>query len=358
MHARGAERIDRHRRAKRRVDAAREAQHHAGEAVVVDIVAKAHHAGRVIGLVALLDRLERTLDAAPALFTPLPHGARDHWPKGGQLHREAAVGIEREGRALEHQFVLPADHVEVDQRQAALDHAIDRDVLADRQLVALVRRGVGDEQDLAAGLENAFDWVGSPDVLADRHPDAHALKDDRAGRGAGHEHPLFVEDAVIRQVDLEPHRLDPATGQERHRIVQPAVLDPWQANQRGRPSVRRLPRQLLQSRAARLLEGRLQDEVFRRIAGEEEFRRQHEVGPERRSLGARLAQPVAVARDVADNRGNLRERDDEAVGGRRHGEDLARAGRQGQLSRGALPSPVRERAGDEGSGGEIRPRPC
>ena len=42
----GAQRVDRHRRAERRIDAAGEAQHDAGKAVVVDIVAQAHHAAR------------------------------------------------------------------------------------------------------------------------------------------------------------------------------------------------------------------------------------------------------------------------------------------------------------------------
>ena len=39
-----------------RVDAAREAEHHALEAVLVDIVAQAEHAGRIVGLVVLLDQ--------------------------------------------------------------------------------------------------------------------------------------------------------------------------------------------------------------------------------------------------------------------------------------------------------------
>ena len=154
--------------------------------------------------------------------------------KAGQLHGEAAVGVQRERGALEDELVLSADEVEINQRQAALDHARNRDILADRELVALVRRRVGDEQDLAAGLEDAFDRVGSPDVLADRHADAHALKDDRARRGARRKHPLLVENAVVRQVDLEPHRFDPAMREERHRVVQLALLDPRQADQHRR----------------------------------------------------------------------------------------------------------------------------
>ena len=41
-----AERIDRHHRADRRIDAAGEAEHDAGKAVLVDVVAQALHAGK------------------------------------------------------------------------------------------------------------------------------------------------------------------------------------------------------------------------------------------------------------------------------------------------------------------------
>jgi hypothetical protein len=37
------------------------------------------------------------------------------------LHRQLAAGVEHEAAAVEHLVVLPAHHVEVDQRQAGLD---------------------------------------------------------------------------------------------------------------------------------------------------------------------------------------------------------------------------------------------
>ena len=83
-----------------------------------------------------------------------------------------------------------------------------------------------------------------------------------------------------------------------------------------------------QAVAAGLLEGGLQHQVLGRIAGEIELRRHHEVGAEAARLRPRLSQPVAVAGDVADDEGNLRERDDETVGGGGHGRDLAGAARR------------------------------
>ena len=316
--------------------------------MLLDIVAQAQHAGRIIGLVALLDDLARALDAAPALVAALPDRARDHRAKGRKLDGEAAVGVERERGALEHELVLPADHVEIDQRQAALDHARHRDVLADDELVALIGRGVADEQDLAAGLEDALDRVRPPDVLADRDADPDAAKDDRPRRRAGDEHPLLVEHAVVRQVDLEPHRLDAALVEERHGVVQPAFLDPGQADEHRRPAVRGLARELLAGGAARLLEGGLQHQILGRVAGEVKLRRHDEVGAEASRFPPRLAQPVTVAGDVADDERDLREGDDEAVRVRGHGGILAEG--EGGCNRGRdLPSPVRARSG-EGSG--------
>ena len=328
MHPLRAQRVDRHRRAQSRIDAARQAEHDAGKAVVLDIVAQAHDAGRIVRFVALLDHLARTLDAAPARVAPLPDRARHHRAEGGQLRAEAAVGVERERAAVEHELVLSADHVEIDERQAALDDARHGDVLANGELVALVRRGVGDEQNFAARFEDAFDRVGTPDVLADRNADAHAAKHDRPRRRARREHALLVEDAVIGQIDLEPHRLDPPAIEQRHGVIELAVLDPGQADQRRRPAVGGVARELLAGRPAGLLERRLQHQILGRIAGEIELRRHHDVGPEGRGLLARFAQPVAVARDVADDRRDLGERDDEAVGRGGHGRDFS-AGRRG-----------------------------
>ena len=249
------------------------------------------------------------------------------------MRAEAAVGVERERAAVEDELVLAADHVEIDEREAALDHPRDRDVLADGELVALIRRGVGNEQDLAAGFEDAFDRVRPPDVLADRNPDPDAAKHDRPRRRPGREHPLLVEDAVVGQIDLEPDRLDPPAIEQRHGVVKLAVLDPGQADQRRRPAVGGVAGKLFHRRAASLLERGLEHQVLGRIAGEIEFRRHHDIGPERRSLRARFAQPVAVPRDVADDRGDLRERNDEAVGGGGgHGRDLARGVGWGQTN--------------------------
>ena len=331
--ASGAQRVDGHGGAERRIDAAGEAEHDAGKPVVLDVIAQAHHAGGVIALVALLYRRALTLGAAPALLAAFPDGARHTRAERGQLDGERAVRVQGERAALEHEFVLAADLVEIDHRQPALDHARNRDALADRELVALVRRGVGNQEDFAAGLGDAFDGLRPPDVLADRHADPDAAKRQRPGRRAGAEHPLLVEHAVIRQIDLEAHRLDAPARQQGDGVVERALLDPGQADQHGGAAVGGLARERLASRAARLLERGLQHQVLGRITRKIQFGREHEVGAERGGLRARCSQAAEIALDVADDGGDLRERDDEPVGGCGHGESLARRRGGGQMGR-------------------------
>ena len=88
---------------------------------------------------------------------------------------------------------------------------------------------------------------------------------------------------------------------------------PGQADQRRRPAVRGVARQFLARRAAGLLKCRLQHQILGRIAGEIELGRHHDVGPEGCGFFTRSAQTVAVARNVADDRGDLGERDNKTV---------------------------------------------
>ena len=76
-----------------------------------------------------------------------------------------------------------------------------------------------------------------------------------------------------------------------------------------------LARQRLDRGAAGRLERRLEHQVFRRIAGDEQLGKRHEIGAQRGRLVARAAHLVGIAGDVADGRIELRQRDIQAVGG-------------------------------------------
>ena len=54
--------------------------------------------------------------------------------EGRELSHELAVGAEHEGRAVEHQLILAADLVNIDQRQGCFDDARDGEVEPDVEL--------------------------------------------------------------------------------------------------------------------------------------------------------------------------------------------------------------------------------
>jgi hypothetical protein len=147
--------------------------------------------------------------AAPALGGLGPAGLDFLFLPVAHLHGEAAVAVDHEAGAVEHQFVLPADAVEVGQRQpgidrAALGHAID----AQRVLVDLVGAAVDADEHLGPEIGEVAADVGLPDVLADRHSDHGPAHDDRFGQRAGLEQPHLVERAVVGQLVLEARRGD------------------------------------------------------------------------------------------------------------------------------------------------------
>ena len=245
-----------------------------------------------------------------------------------QLRRHREIGVQRKRGAVEHQFVLSADLVEIDQRQPAFGDPGHRDRQPHIVLVARIRRAVRHHQNFRAGLGETFDDVFvvlgflQPDVLADRHPDPDAADGDGTGGRTAREQPLFVEHAVIRQVGLVADRRDAPAVEQRAGVIELAVLDPGAADQHGRAAVGGLPRQLLDGRAAGRLKGRFQHQIFRRIAGNEQFGQHHEIGAVGAALRARGAGLGGVAGDVAHRRVQLGQRDRKLIGSFGHGASL------------------------------------
>ncbi len=143
--------------------------------------------------------------------------------------------------------------------------------------------------------------------------------------GPSREHALFVEYAVIRQVDLESDGGDAALVQQGAGVVELAVLDPGRADQDGRPAIGGFPRELLDRGAAGRLKCRLQNQVFRRIAGNEQFRQNDQIGAIGASLHARGACLGGIARDVTHRRVQLGQRDRKLRGAFGHGAMVPRA---------------------------------
>ena len=307
---------------KAEIDAAREPDENAREAVLGDVVAHAQE-HRLIGrLEPVADGRNPLRRAAPALALALPARRRDLLAPGGELGRERVVGIEREGGAVEHQLVLPADLINVDERQARLVHARHREIEALVGLVALERRAVDDDEDFRPRLDERLAHVWKPHVLANLEPEPHPLEDDRARRRARDEDALLVEDAVVWQFVLEADIGDVAALEQEGRVEELVAAAPGCAQDHGRPAVRRLLGEILDRDLDRIRKSGLQDQIFGRIAGDDELGRHHEIGILLRRLGARAAEGRDVARDVADRRVELRQGDREDVG---HGPRAARA---------------------------------
>src|SRR4030095_13125152 len=87
-----------------------------------DIVPQSQHAGKIIRLVALLDRSDRSIDAPPAIAGALPMRRLDGFAEGRELEGERAIAVQGKRGAVEHELVLPADLVDIDQRHAAPGH--------------------------------------------------------------------------------------------------------------------------------------------------------------------------------------------------------------------------------------------
>ena len=106
------------------------------------------------------------------------------------------------------------------------------------------------------------------------------------------------------------------------RVEELVAAAPGCPQDHGRPAVRRLLGEILDRTLDRVRKSGLQDQIFGRIAGDDELGRDHEIGALLRRRGARAAEGRDVASDVADRRVELRQGDREDVG---HGPRAAQA---------------------------------
>ena len=137
---------------------------------------------------------------------------------------------------------------------------------------------------------------------------------DRPRQRPAREDAVFVEDAVVGQLDLVAETRDGAIVEERDRIVDLTVLRPGGPDDDPRATVGGILGEGLDGGPAGVLESRLEDEVLGRIAGDEELGENQHVGAELRRFGARGPCLGEVAVDVADQGVELGNGDAESVG--------------------------------------------
>ncbi len=210
--------------------------------------------------------------------------------------RSARIGDER--GAVEHELVLAAHAIDVDDREAAFARARLDGCAPVGVLSHVVRRAVRHHDERCARVARLRGRIRPPDVLADHDADRDASRLEDAWRRAGSEIARLVEHRVVGQRLLAVHVGDLAGAHDGCRVVQRArgtlretdddrlVLD-------GRGERCELAR-------ARVDEGRPQQEVLGRVAAKRQLGRDHElgVGAPRRPDG--VEDRARVGRKVAD----------------------------------------------------------
>ncbi len=119
--------------------------------------------------------------------------------------------------------------------------------MAHIHLAAVVRRTVRYEQDFSTGFRERFaDAEIVPDLFANRNADSHAPEIIRSRDLALIEDALFIELAIIRQIDLVTQS-DHLAAIEQGDGIMPALLAlARQTDHDTRPAIRRFGRQRLQ----------------------------------------------------------------------------------------------------------------
>ena len=187
--------------------------------------------------------------------------------------------------------------------------------MADIDLAAIVGRAVRHQQDFGAALAQGLaDAEIAPDVLAHRNAEAHAADRHRSGHLAHVEDALLVELAVIGQIHLVAAGNQLAAIEHGGRVEALAVLRARIADDHRRAAVGCVRRQRFHSLQAGFQEGRLQHQILRRIAGDEQLGEQHQIRAVARSVGPGLARPGEIAGNVAHRRVELRDGDADGVG--------------------------------------------
>ena len=156
-------------------------------------------------------------------------------------------------------------------------------------LFRLKRRTINGDQDFRAGFTECFGNGGEPPILANHQAKAKAAKGNGARRGAGIEHALVVKHAVIGQFMLGTARGDLPGFQQKQRVEDLLTFAPRAAHHQARAAIGGLGGQGSDFGFAGGDEGGLAHQIFRRIAGDGEFRRHHKIGAKPRGFRAGLS---------------------------------------------------------------------
>ncbi len=227
-----------------------------------------------------------------------------------QLRAEGRVAVHHEGIAVEDQLVLAADQVDVDRRHPLRDDMLAHRVQAHVLLAHVKWRAVQHQQHLSAGGARACRRLRVPGILADIDAEAHALDLEHEWRIGRRKIAPLVEHIGVRQLILAIGAENLAVDQHRGRIASHALLRQRMADHHVQVGQRcQIGCQGLQLFRAFCVECLTQQQVFRRIARQRQFRRQYDVGALLRRPAREFDDLFPVAGEIPDGAVDLRNGD-------------------------------------------------
>ena len=298
-----AQRIDGNSEDQRRVDTPRKAHQHAREPVLAYVIANAHHE-RFVN-VRLDSRVERSADGFRR--GAVEGDERDRLVPRGELLDHRARGVGNKGGAVEHELVLTAHAVGIDNRQPGFAGARAHVLAPERLLLRVVGRAVGNDDEACAGFLRLANRLREPDVFADDDPAWKAVDVDDARCAARLEVALFVEHRVIRQALLAVRLRHPTVAQHADHVVAIPVRALGESDQDRRvlhPGCKR--RQLAR---ARVEKRRPQQQILGRIARQRKLGRDHELRASALCFARGFENRRRIAGEIADDLVELRHSD-------------------------------------------------
>jgi hypothetical protein len=243
-----------------------------------------------------------------------------------RARRDGSFRVEHERTAVEHDFVLSAAQVRIEQRDADLAHARSHRLLAVGHLAEVERRCIDHAQQLRAGSTRSARRLVEPGVLADDDADLQPLDLEHQRRqprvAPRREIAPLVEHLVIGQLALAVGAEHAPAGEHRSRVVarvhddgarpKIALLTElmWMTDDDMQPfAVLQVGRDAGQGLRAALHERRAQQQILGRVAAQRQLGRDDELRALRVRAPRRIDDAHGVAREIADRRVDLSERD-------------------------------------------------
>src|SRR5262249_35423137 len=139
--------------------------------------------------------------------------------------------MQAEGDSIKYEFILTTDLVDINRGKPLLGHTPDCDVDPYVAFLSPVGRTVWYQEHLRAGFGEAFNRSAAQDFGQNGAPGRDAAKVGGAGPRSRREHTLFVEHAIVRQIDLVAQRGNCAAFEKSNGVVQLSGIQPGRANQ-------------------------------------------------------------------------------------------------------------------------------